>query len=64
MEKSISKAFNSKNTSFNLFIHSYVDRPYQFDWFKQRLSSPEYKACLFRGLANWSNTRRVTGDEA
>ena len=52
------------NTSFNLFIHFYVDRSYQFDWFKQRLFSLEYKACLLRGLANSSDTRRVTGAEA
>ena len=53
-----------ENTSFNLFIHFYVDRSYQFDSFKQRLFSLEYKACLLRGLANSSDTRRVTGDEA
>ena len=53
-----------KNTSFNLFIHFYVDRLYQFDWFKQRLFSLEYKACLLRGLANSSGTSRMTGDEA
>ena len=53
----------SKNTSFNLFIHFYVDQSYQFDWFKQRLFSLEYKACLLRGLANSSVTRRVTGDQ-
>ena len=37
-----------KNTSFNLFIHFYVDRSYQFDWFKQRLFFDEAQGHMRR----------------